>query len=104
VSLFYDLDPREADFQRWILNVVRRTIIPADVEIRRVIRENPEWVREHAPWLFNVFDVRSQLPGLSGEEKVTHHIGLMPPDVESRRTRPVKKKTVSGPPKWPEVR
>ena len=106
VSLFYDFDIRTLDFQRWTLNVVRRMLVNGDVEIRRIIRENPKWVNDNAPWMFDVFDVRSKLPNLTAGEKLQHHVGLMPPEVESRRTRNVRISKRNQPAKvgkWAEV-
>jgi hypothetical protein len=67
------------------LNAVRKTLVTGDVEIQRIIRENPEKFEGfYVPW-----DIKKAEYGLAPEEKVLHHVGLSTPADDRRNERRV---------------
>lgn len=73
-------DKEEIHFPwREVLNAVRRPMVAGDVELQRIIRENPTEF-ESMPWIFKLFGVEKALydPATPGQN-FRHHFGLTTP-------------------------
>ena len=59
-----------------VLPIVRRQLLTGEVELRRVVAENPEKFAAH-PWLFDWLGIKYGYPGLDKLQKAKHQLGLM---------------------------
>jgi hypothetical protein len=71
-----------------VLHAVRRELVTGDVELQRLIRENPERF-ENVPWVYKAFGIKRAEYDLEPGQRVRHHLGLTSPSEDRSAERRV---------------